>query len=52
MSQYFEILTPPSGVTIPLVVHVPHGSAEIPENFRPQFTLTDDELRNEILAMT
>ena len=52
MSQYFEILTPPSGVTIPLVVHVPHGSREIPGNFRPQFALTDDELRNEILAMT
>jgi N-formylglutamate amidohydrolase len=52
MSQYFEILIPPSGVTIPPVVHVPHGSREIPENFRPQFALTDDELRNEILAMT
>ena len=52
MSQYFKIVTPPSGVTIPLVVHVPHGSREIPETFRTQFALTDDELRNEILAMT
>ena len=46
MSQHFGSVTPPSGVTILLVVHVPHGSREIPETFRPQVALTDDELRN------
>ena len=50
--KYFEILTPSGGINVPLIVHVPHSSVVIPENFRPQFALTDFELDAEILAMT
>ena len=51
-SKYFEILTPSEGMGVPLIVHVPHSSVVIPENFRLQFALTEFELDAEILAMT
>ena len=52
MEHYFDILAPPGGVTISLVIHVPHSSTEVPEKLRHQFALTDDELDTELLAMT
>jgi N-formylglutamate deformylase len=35
-----------------VVIHVPHASTIIPEELRPMLSLTDDELRHEILLMT
>ena len=45
MSRYFEILTPPDGVKLPLVVHVPHCSREIPEVTREELSSVGRELQ-------
>ena len=34
------------------VIHVPHASTVIPEDVRPTLSLSDDELRHELLIMT
>ena len=52
MGQYFDILKPLPGITIPLVVHIPHSSTQIPEAFRAQFTLSALHLETELIAMT
>ena len=52
MGQYFDILTPPPQFTTPLVIHVPHSSIRIPEDFRAQFTLSAVDLETELIAMT
>lgn len=44
----FETELPLDGV----VFHVPHDSTDIPADVRKQFTLDDQELKNEILKMT
>ena len=35
-----------------LIVHLPHDSTDIPQQFRDQFVLSDAELAAELLAMT
>jgi N-formylglutamate amidohydrolase len=35
-----------------LIVHLPHDSTDIPQQFRDQFVLSDEELAKELLAMT
>lgn len=35
-----------------MILHIPHSSALIPDNFRDQIILTDEELLNELLLMT
>lgn len=52
MTRRFEILYPRGGASIPLVVHVPHSSQEIPEEFLPQYRLSSEALAGELLAMT
>jgi N-formylglutamate amidohydrolase len=37
---------------IPIIVHVPHASRDIPEEARDDILLDDEELRAELLAMT
>lgn len=44
----FEAELPLDGV----IFHVPHDSTDIPADVRNQFTLDDQELKNEILNMT
>jgi len=40
-------------VTVPAVIlHVPHSSAEVPADVRPQFLLEDDDLARELRLMT
>ena len=34
------------------LVHIPHSSMEIPEEFLPDFTITPSEVRSELLRMT
>jgi N-formylglutamate amidohydrolase len=35
-----------------IILHIPHDSKIIPENYRDDFLLNDDELAQEIIAMT
>lgn len=35
-----------------MILHVPHSSMKIPNQFRDQIVLSDDELANELLLMT
>lgn len=35
-----------------MILHIPHASTVIPEDYRPQFILTDDELNTELIRMT
>jgi len=39
-------------MNLPIILHIPHSSTEIPDEIRPQLVLLDEELRNEILMMT
>jgi N-formylglutamate amidohydrolase len=48
----FEFLAGPSGVTQPLLVHVPHSATRIPRQVRDTFVLDDEALAAELLAMT
>ena len=52
MSDAFSVLGDPEAVRLPLLVHVPHGSLEVPPPWRQDIALSDDELRRELLAMT
>lgn len=52
MLPTFEIRASASAKTIPLVVHIPHGSMRIPEPWRSQIQLDDAALARELLAMT
>jgi N-formylglutamate amidohydrolase len=36
----------------PLILHIPHSSAEVPPDVRSQLVLSDDELQRELLLMT
>ncbi|NTU70955.1 MAG: N-formylglutamate amidohydrolase [Coriobacteriia bacterium] len=46
----FRIITP--GESAPIVAHVPHSAWRIAEGARPQFLLSDDELRREVVRLT
>lgn len=48
----FEIITRDSACPIPLVVHVPHSSTNIPPDIRQTLCLDDHELQRELLCMT
>lgn len=48
----FEILTPRADARLPVIVHVPHSSTNVPAEHRADFVLSDDELDAELLAMT
>ena len=37
---------------IPIILHIPHASREIPNSERGDFLLDDDALEQELLAMT
>lgn len=40
-------------MTVPsVIIHVPHSSAEVPADVRPQFLLADDDLARELRLMT
>jgi len=40
------------GGTSPIIAHVPHSSSHITEGARPQFLLSDEELRREVIRLT
>ncbi|MDK2744420.1 MAG: N-formylglutamate amidohydrolase [Nitrospira sp. BO4] len=50
--MHFEIIRSARAESIPLLVHVPHSSTNIPNVIRRTLCLTDDELRREVLCMT
>ncbi|MEZ4281608.1 MAG: DUF3293 domain-containing protein [Myxococcota bacterium] len=52
MTKPFEIRTSASDQSVPLVVHLPHDSARVPEPWRSQIQLDDAALGRELLAMT
>jgi N-formylglutamate deformylase len=39
-------------MTTDFILHIPHDSIEIPDEYRVDFCITDDELNREIIAMT
>jgi len=39
-------------VSVPVILHIPHSSTEVPDHIRPSISLSDDELRDELLKMT
>lgn len=49
--MHFDVLGPASS-SARFVVHVPHGSLDIPAEYRGDFALDDDALDRELLAMT
>ena len=49
----FEIIPPPAAVgRAPLVAHIPHASATIPEAVRQELLIADDELADELARLT
>ncbi len=52
MSSSFDIQVASSEPDLPLIVHVPHSSVAIPEEWRRGILLSDGELAAELLAMT
>ncbi len=48
----FQVLRPPPGREVPLVVHLPHGSLRIPPPYRQLLVLDEDGLRRELLRIT
>jgi N-formylglutamate deformylase len=57
MSVSFEVLSPPvkapmSGSPLPVLIHIPHSSIEIPSPWREGLALDDRGLADELLAMT
>ena len=48
----FEIMACEEAKSLPLVVHVPHSSTNIPPEVRRTFCLDDGQLRYELLRMT
>lgn len=50
--MHFEVIQSVRAESIPLLVHVPHSSTNIPKVIRRTLCLTDDELRRELLCMT
>jgi len=47
-----ELRVPVEGVTVPLLVHVPHSAVAIPPHLRRSIVPSDEELADELLAMT
>ncbi len=47
----YRILAP-SGDAVPIIVHVPHSAVYLPRDVRAGILLSDEELRDELLAMT
>ena len=39
-------------MSAPVILHIPHSSTEVPAHIRPSISLSDDELRDELLKMT
>ena len=52
MTEAFLQLTPRGGSRIPLLVHVPHGSLNVPAPWRNDIVLSKSELARELLSMT
>ena len=48
----FEVVTPPSEGSSPLLCHVPHSATAIPARWRAELVLDDEALRRERVAMT
>ena len=48
----WSLVGSPESASLPLLVHVPHGSRSVPAPWRHQIVLSDAELEDEILAMT
>jgi N-formylglutamate deformylase len=51
-SPYFEVRPPSSPLSLPLVVHVPHASTEIPPKYRASLAVNDRGLATELRLMT
>jgi N-formylglutamate deformylase len=52
LKHFFETILPTKGLSVPLIVHIPHSSIFIPESERLTFCLSDTELNEELLRMT
>ena len=48
----FDILRPAKQTELPFIVHVPHSSVNVLARYRADFSVTDEELASELLAMT
>lgn len=51
MTLPFRII-PPSGIRVPVVVHIPHASTAIPPAVRAEILLSEAELADELLRLT
>jgi len=48
----YDVLTPPGGAAVGVLVHVPHGALAIPPTERSRLLVNDAELAQELLLMT
>src|SRR5213596_1820748 len=48
----YDVLMPPGGPAVGVLVHVPHGALAIPPTERGRLLVTDAELAQELLLMT